>query len=80
MEGSQFEWDPAKAAANFHKHKVQFREAATVFNDSNCIVHYDSVHSDKEDRAKAIGYSTRNRLLAVIYTVYDDATRIISAR
>jgi uncharacterized DUF497 family protein len=28
-----FEWDPAKAAANFRKHKVSFNEAAPIFGD-----------------------------------------------
>jgi uncharacterized DUF497 family protein len=28
-----FSWDPRKAAANLRKHGVDFREAATVFDD-----------------------------------------------
>lgn len=29
----EFEWDPAKAAANVKKHGVEFTEAVTVFGD-----------------------------------------------
>ena len=28
-----FEWDDAKAASNFKKHRVTFDEAVTVFGD-----------------------------------------------
>ena len=30
-----FEWDPAKAAANFKKHGVEFKEATTVLGDAS---------------------------------------------
>jgi uncharacterized DUF497 family protein len=29
----EFEWDPAKADANYRKHGVSFEEAVTVFGD-----------------------------------------------
>jgi uncharacterized DUF497 family protein len=29
----EYEWDKAKATANFKKHKVSFDEASTVFSD-----------------------------------------------
>ena len=29
----EFEWDPAKAAANLAKHGVSFSEASTIFGD-----------------------------------------------
>jgi uncharacterized DUF497 family protein len=32
-----FDWDIAKAIANFEKHRVPFEEAATVFGDSNAL-------------------------------------------
>jgi uncharacterized DUF497 family protein len=29
----EFKWNPQKAAKNLRKHKVSFKEAATVFSD-----------------------------------------------
>jgi uncharacterized DUF497 family protein len=58
---------------------VSFEEAATVFNDLACDVEESVGRSDHEERFKAIGFSKRNRLLAVIFTETNDAIRIISA-
>ena len=35
----EFEWAPAKAAANLRKHNVSFDEAVTVFADSSVLRH-----------------------------------------
>jgi hypothetical protein len=40
-----FAWDPAKAAANLKNHHIDFREAATVFDDP---------HGAREDSMKKI--------------------------
>ena len=34
---TDFEWDPAKAAANLRKHGVDFADAATTFEDSGAV-------------------------------------------
>jgi hypothetical protein len=39
-----FEWDRAKAAANFKKHKVTFDEASTVFSDPLARIFDDAGH------------------------------------
>ena len=75
----KFQWDRAKASANYRKHGVSFDEAASVFDDSpRCFDDLD--HSDVELRYLVIGFSNRGRLLAVIVTDRDDEIRIISAR
>jgi hypothetical protein len=33
MQDDEFEWDDAKAAANYAKHRVRFETASRVFND-----------------------------------------------
>lgn len=40
----EFEWDPAKAAANLEKHGVSFNEAATLFGDPLSITVHDPDH------------------------------------
>ncbi len=33
--GLLFDWDPAKAEANWRKHGITFQEAASVFGDAS---------------------------------------------
>lgn len=75
-----FEWDEHKAATNERKHGVTFEEAATCFYDPLQVAYYDPDHSDDEDREILIARSDQDRLLLVIYTLRDEAIRIISAR
>ena len=76
----RFEWDPAKAAANFAKHGVSFEEAATVFRDPLSATAPDPDHSLDEERFMTFGVSTSGRLLVVAHADRDDTIRIISAR
>ena len=76
----EFEWDFKKAITNLRKHRVNFREAATVFSNELGITIYDPDHSDQEDRFITIGTSDTGRFLMVSHTDRGDRTRIISAR
>ena len=78
MEG--FEWDQDKARSNLEKHDVGFEEAASVLLDPNSLTVFDNAHSVDEDRWLTIGYSQALRLLLVVTTEREPATRIISAR
>ena len=79
MTEREFEWDDAKAARNARKHRVEFREAETVWLDPNRIGASDETHSDEEERSVTIGLSSRLRL-GVVFTERHEAIRIISAR
>ncbi len=80
MSEQDFEWNPAKAAMNVRKHRVSFAEARTVFDDLNVIIKPDTEHSEDEERSKALGFSSKGRLLVVVFTERGHAIRIISAR
>ncbi len=75
-----FEWDPAKARQNRHKHRVSFEEAATVFGDPLALTYPDPDHSISERRFITIGMSNAKRVLIVAHTDRDESIRIISAR
>ncbi len=75
-----FTWDLRKAAANIRKHRVDFREAATVFSDLLSTTFPDAEHSSAERRFLTIGASVRGRVLVVAHTESEDIVRIISAR
>lgn len=77
-----FEWDPNKAASNVIKHNITFKEAASVFADSNGLIIADPDHSTEEERFIIIGRSTTGNCLTVCHCCRDEETviRIISAR
>jgi len=75
-----FEWNPAKAAANVRKHGVTFEEALTLFGDKQHIVVPDKEHSWDETRCLAIGMSKKGRMLVICFTERKHHIRIISAR
>lgn len=75
-----FEWDDEKALKNLQKHDVSFSEAITCFYDPQQVSFYDPDHSEDEDREILLGHSNQARLLLVVFTLRDDAIRIISAR
>ena len=75
-----FEWHSKKAAKNLKKHKVSFKEAATVFGNPLSITYPNPDHSIDEDRFITIGESKQGRLIMVAHTERGDNIRIISAR
>jgi len=82
MNDLHFEWDKAKATANFKKHGVSFEEAKSVFSDERAKLIADPDHSEDEDRFILLGYSASMRLLVVCHCYRTDESiiRIISAR
>lgn len=82
MTRVEFEWDPAKAAANRRKHGVSFEEAASAFADEHGLLIADPDHSEDESRFVLMGMSAQVRVVVVVhcYRYADAVIRIISAR
>lgn len=76
----KFTWDPIKAEENVKVHGVDFREAATIFEDPLSTTFPDVDHSVGERRFLIIGMSAVGRILVVSHTETRDIIRIISAR
>ncbi len=76
----EFEWDEKKAASNLIKHKVDFKEATTVFENPLAVIFDDERHSLEEHREIIVGHSHKHRLLLVSFTERNHVIRIISAR
>ena len=74
-----FEWDEAKRRANLAKHRVEFADAATAFEDDNTITLPDE-ESDAEDRFVMMAMDALGRILVIVYTWRGDTIRLISAR
>jgi uncharacterized protein len=76
----EFEWDSAKAEANFSTHGVTFDLAATVLKDPFAIERLDDREEYGEERFVVTGMAEGNSLLFVAYTEREGRIRIISAR
>jgi hypothetical protein len=61
-----YQWDDHKAKANLKKHKVDFAEAVTVFDDDLAITVEDII--PEEERFVTIGADALGRILVVVYT------------
>lgn len=80
-----FEWSESKAQTNQRKHKVDFEEAKTIFDDPLMITFADSENSEVEERRISLGLSAKSRILLLVHTEFElegDALiiRIISCR
>ena len=60
-----FEWDDNKARENVAKHKVTFKEAATVWTDPLAFIASDPEHSIVEQREWIIGTSYLYKLIGI---------------
>ena len=76
----EFEWDKAKAKANFRRHGVSFDLAKAVFRDPFAIERLDDREEHGEERFVIIGAAEGKALLFVAYTEREERIRIISAR
>ncbi len=74
----EFEWDERKARTNLRRHRVDFADAATVFEDDRAVTVTDE--APDEERYSTIGLDALGMELVVIYTVRGKRIRIISAR
>lgn len=79
-EPIEFDWDKGNIDKNWKKHKVTEKEAEEVFFDENKRTFLDHVHSDGEERFRAVGKTKGGRLLFVVFTMREEKVRIISAR
>lgn len=78
----EFIWDKGNKDKNLIKHGVTNDEAEQVFFDLDKQEYPSpsSKHSIKEIRKIVVGKTKKGRLLFVVYTVKNNAVRIISAR
>ena len=76
----KFEWDNRKAAKNLKKHRVSFREAASVFGDPLAITFEDPDHSIGEHRLLTFGTTRTGKMVIVSHTERNGSMRIISVR
>lgn len=75
----EYEWDPAKAAANVRKHRVSFADAALSLEDPRALTMPDPDASG-EERFLCLASDPTGRVLVTVFTTRGRHTRIISSR
>ena len=73
------EFDPSKARANLHKHKVSFAHAEQALRDPLALTIEDP-DAEGEQRFVTLGADALGRILLVVHTPRGDRIRLISAR
>ena len=75
MDPTEFEWDTSKAKANRRKHRVEFADAVTLFDDTRAVTVRDPDASG-EERFVSIGQDAAGRVLVVVFVLRGDVVRI----
>jgi uncharacterized DUF497 family protein len=75
-----FDWDESNTVKNWERHRVTPEEAEDVFFHEPLVVRSDIGHSSSEKRYRALGRTSRGRLLFVALTVRRKLIRVISVR
>jgi uncharacterized DUF497 family protein len=75
----EYRWDPAKAAANFRKHKVRFSAAALALEDPAAWTMADPDAVD-EERFICLGVDPFGNVLVTVFAPRGTVIRIISSR
>jgi uncharacterized protein len=77
---SGYEWDPAKARTNLHKHGIEFSDVTAVFQDERALTMTDYLTAVDEQRFLTLGRDALGRIVVVAYTWRGARIRIFSAR
>jgi uncharacterized DUF497 family protein len=75
-----FDWDPGNGNKNWLGHSVTTTECEQIFFNEPLVVASDSKHSQVEDRYYALGRTSADRRLFVVFTMRGTLVRVISAR
>jgi len=79
MKLADFEWDDAKAAANWRRHGVAFEHAIEAIRDPFAVEWIDNRQDYGEERLNLLGMR-QGTLLHVAFAERGERIRIISAR
>jgi uncharacterized DUF497 family protein len=75
-----FDWDPGNRDKNWLGHSVTTAECEQVFFNEPLVVTADVKHSQDEARFYALGQTSADRRLFVVFTMRGTLVRVISAR
>ena len=75
-----FEWDNWNIDKSYQKHGITPNETEEVFLDEDVKIEKYLKHQEQEERYIAIGKTTENKMLFVVFTIRKDKIRVVSGR
>jgi uncharacterized DUF497 family protein len=75
-----FEWDDGNLGKNLVSHNVDWTEIEETFLQEPLLTFPDPKHSQSEERYFALGRTSTDRRLNVVFTIRKNRIRVISAR
>ncbi len=75
-----FEWNKGNIDKSYKKHGISTNETEEIFLDEDVKIKKDIKHQQQEKRFFAIGKTTEDKILFVVFTIRYDKIRVISAR
>ncbi len=75
-----FEWDKWNTDKSYKKHGITPNQTEEVFLDDKVKIQKDLKHQQQEERFIAIGKTTEDKILFVVFTIRKDKIRVISGR
>jgi uncharacterized protein len=74
-----FDWDKGNLE-HIEDHQVKRDEVEECFANKPFILNHDETHSQSEHRFRVYGQTNRGGALVIIYTIRNNAIRVVSAR
>lgn len=74
------EWDKWNIDKSYKKHGITPNETEEVFLDEKVKIKKDFKHQEQEERFIAIGKTSEEKILFVVFTIRKDEIRVISGR
>lgn len=79
-QATGFDWDRGNETKSWTRHSVSQAECEQLFFSDPLLVVADDAHSAAEARFLALGRTTADRRLLVVFTMRGSLIRVISAR
>lgn len=79
-QATGFDWDAGNAAKVVSRHGVQPGECEQAFLSEPFLISYDEMHSKSEPRWRALGRTSGDRWLFLVFTVRNKLVRVLAAR
>lgn len=79
-EATGFEWDDGNASKVVSRHGVEPGECEQAFFSEPFLVSFDETHSKVEYRWRALGRTSGDRWLFLVFTVRKKLIRVVAAR
>ena len=79
-QATGFEWDAGNARKVVSRHGVEPGECEQAFFSEPFLISYDETHSKSEPRWRALGCTSADRWLFLVFTVRNTLVRVLAAR